>query len=118
LRQVAQRADDLERAEAFYRDVLGLPLLARFEGAGLVFFDLGGVRLLLQRDMPSAVLYLVTDDLDGRIKELEGRGVDVVHGPHLAYSDDTGVFGAPGTQMRIASILDSEENLVCFSEER
>ena len=49
LRQVAQHADDLDRATAFYRDVVGLRHLATFEPPGLVFFDLGdGTRLLLE----------------------------------------------------------------------
>lgn len=46
LRQVNLVAADLGRAVAFYRDILGLPLLATF--GGLAFFDLAGVRLLLQ----------------------------------------------------------------------
>ncbi|MEX2279748.1 MAG: VOC family protein [Acidimicrobiia bacterium] len=31
LRQVAQRAEDLDRAVTFYRDILGLRLIARFD---------------------------------------------------------------------------------------
>jgi len=38
---------DLERATAFYRDTLGLPLL--FTVPNLAFFDCGGVRLMLGR---------------------------------------------------------------------
>ena len=49
LHQVAQRAEDLERAVAFYRDTLGLRHLATFEPPGLAFFDLAGTRLLVER---------------------------------------------------------------------
>ena len=45
--QVAQRAQDLDRAAAFYADLLGRPPTARFDPPGLLFFDLDGVRLLL-----------------------------------------------------------------------
>jgi catechol 2,3-dioxygenase-like lactoylglutathione lyase family enzyme len=47
LHQVAQKADDLDASVAFYRDVLGLRLIARFDPPGLAFFELGGSRLLL-----------------------------------------------------------------------
>lgn len=118
LRQVAQHVDDLDRAVAFYRDIIGLPLMARFDQPGLAFFDLGGTRLLLEKAAPSALLYLVVDDLDKRVEELRARGVEIVTEPHLVYTDDTGTFGAPGTKVRMAGFRDSEGNLTCLSEER
>ena len=45
--QVAQHVDDLDRAVAFYEQLLGYPALARFDPPGLAFFDLDGTRLLL-----------------------------------------------------------------------
>jgi catechol 2,3-dioxygenase-like lactoylglutathione lyase family enzyme len=54
--QIAQHADDLDRAVAFYRDTLGLALIARFDPPGLAFFDLGNMRLLLEKAAASAVL--------------------------------------------------------------
>ena len=62
LHQVAQHVDDLDRAVAFYRDTLGLPLVATFDPPGLAFFDLGGTRLLLEMGAPSALLYLRSTD--------------------------------------------------------
>ena len=44
--QIALHVSDAERAERFYRDTLGLPLLFRF--GNLVFFDCAGVRLMLE----------------------------------------------------------------------
>ena len=52
LHQVAQKADDLDESVAFYRDVLGLRLIARFDPPGLAFLDLGGSRLLLEPAAP------------------------------------------------------------------
>ncbi len=43
--QISIIVHDLQRATAFYRDVLGLPLL--FTVPNLTFFDCGGVRLML-----------------------------------------------------------------------
>ncbi len=39
MHQVAQRAEDLDRAVGFYRDTLELPFIARFDPPGLAFFD-------------------------------------------------------------------------------
>ena len=41
LGEIAIRCGDLERMVAFYRDVIGLPVLADHHEAGIVFFDLG-----------------------------------------------------------------------------
>src|SRR5689334_2166673 len=66
--QLAIRAQDLDRAVAFYRDVLGLRLLFQAP-PGLAFFDCGGVRLMLSRpegaehDHPASIVYYVVDDL-------------------------------------------------------
>ncbi|MEF9996312.1 MAG: VOC family protein [Burkholderiaceae bacterium] len=46
LAQVALHVSDVDRAETFYRDVLGLTALFRF--GDLAFFDMSGVRLLLE----------------------------------------------------------------------
>ena len=45
--QIALPVSDVERSEAFYKDVLGLPKLFRF--GDLTFFDCAGVRLLLEK---------------------------------------------------------------------
>jgi len=60
--QICINVQDLQRATAFYRDVLGLPLL--FTVPNLAFFDCGGVRLMLgpaetpEFDHPSSILLL------------------------------------------------------------
>ncbi len=54
--QVAQHADDLDRARAFYEMLLGQPPAASFEPPGLLFFTDGAVRLLLERGAPSATM--------------------------------------------------------------
>ncbi|MFP5333590.1 MAG: VOC family protein [Acidimicrobiia bacterium] len=118
LRQVAQRAEDLDRAVAFYRDTVGLSLLARFDPPGLAFFDLDGVRLLVERGASSALLYLATDDIDARVETLRSAGVTIETEPHIIFRDDEGVFGAPGTEEWMAFFRDSEDNLVGLVERR
>lgn len=55
--QIAQHAEDLERASAFYTLLLGADPIGVFDPPGLVFFDLGGMRLLLELGAPSATSY-------------------------------------------------------------
>jgi methylmalonyl-CoA/ethylmalonyl-CoA epimerase len=75
--QIAINVHDLERAKAFYRDVLGLPLL--LEAPGLVFFGCGSVRLMLSRpdrpeyDHPGSILYYRVADIDGAHARLKSQ---------------------------------------------
>jgi methylmalonyl-CoA/ethylmalonyl-CoA epimerase len=118
LHQVAQHVDDLERAVAFYRDTLGLPLIATFDPPGLAFFDLGGTRLLLEAGAPSALLYLRVADIDGRVAELRTTGVTFESEPHLVHRDDEGRFGPAGNEEWMAFLRDSEQNLLALVERR
>lgn len=118
LRQVAQHAEDLDRAVAFYRDTLGLRLLALFDPPGLAFFDLDGVRLLIERGAPSALIYLDTDDIDAKVAELRTAGVRVEAEPHMIFRDDEGTFGDPGVEEWMAFVRDSEDNVVGLVERR
>ena len=70
LRQVALHVEDMDRAVAFYRDVVGLDLIARFDPPGLAFFDLGASRLLLEAGAPSSLLYLGVDDVTATTEQL------------------------------------------------
>ena len=114
--QVAQRAQDLDRAAAFYTDLLGHPPTARFDPPGLLFFDLDGVRLLLEVGAPSALLYLRVDDLAATVERLRGRGVVVESEPHVIFRHEDGTLGPAGTDERHAFVRDSEDNLVGLVE--
>jgi methylmalonyl-CoA/ethylmalonyl-CoA epimerase len=87
LGQVAIPVGDVERATAFYRDVLGLPFL--FRSGQLAFFDCGGVRLMLDRpeksefDHPSSILYFVVPDIQAAHGRLVDAGVAIVEAPRL-----------------------------------
>ena len=108
--QVAQHVEDLERATAFYTDILGIPLIARF--GPLVFLDLGGTRLLLEEAAPPAVIYLQAEDLQQRLDNLRAAGVEVVSEPHDIFVDTDGVFGGKWSTETQAFLRDSEGNLI------
>jgi methylmalonyl-CoA/ethylmalonyl-CoA epimerase len=76
--QVALTSRDLERSRQFYRDTLGLPLL--FEAGTMMFFDLGGTRLLVGSENSAgepggSILYIDAPDIDTLGPALEARGV-------------------------------------------
>lgn len=117
LHQVAQGAEDLERATAFYRDVLGLRHIASFDPPGLAFFDLGGVRLLLERGAPSSLVYLAVSDIDAAVSDLRDVGVEITSEPHRIFDDGDGTFGDPAEEW-MAFFTDTEGNLVGLVERR
>ena len=116
--QIAQRAEDLARATAFYTDLLGREPLATYDPPGLVFFDLGGVRLLLDRVAPSALHYLAVDDIDATVERLRGQGVEIDTEPHVIFGHDDDTLGPAGTDEWMAFLRDSEGNLVGLVEQR
>ena len=116
--QVAQHAEDLGRARAFYADLLGIGPSATYDPPGLVFFDLGGVRLLLDRGAPSALHYLRVDDIEATVERLRGSGVHVESEPHVIFGHDDDTLGPAGTDEWMAFIKDSEGNLVGLVEQR
>ena len=118
LHQVALHAADLDRAVAFYRDVVGLPFVARFDPPGLAFFDLGNVRLLLEAGAPASLLYLEVDAVEATRSRLVDAGVTFVDEPHLIFADTEGTFGPPGVGEWMTFFRDSEGNLVGLVERR
>ena len=118
LLQVAQRAEDLERASAFYADLLGVPPTATYDPPGLVFFDLVGVRLMLEHNAPAAMLYLTVDDIDATIERLRKDGVPIEHEPHVIFSHADDTLGPAGTDEWQAFVRDSEGNLVGLVQQK
>lgn len=111
LAQVGQHAEDLDRAEAFYTELLGVPPSGRFEPPGLLFFDLDGVRLLLERGLPSATVYLAVDDVHEALERVR-TNAEVVSEPRLIFHHEDDRLGPAGTDEWHAFIRDPEGNLV------
>ena len=85
--QIAHSVSDVDAAEAFYEQALGLKKLFR-PGPDMVFFDCGGVRLYLSKahqpeDIAKAgLIYLLCEDIAVAVAELKQRGVQFVDQPH------------------------------------
>jgi methylmalonyl-CoA/ethylmalonyl-CoA epimerase len=117
--QIAVRVHDLDRAVAFYRDVLGLRFLFQAP-PGLAFFSCGGVRLMLSRpeapehDHPGSILYYVVDDLDAAWRTVTARGAAPATAgraePHL-------IAKLPDHDLWMAFVQDSEGNLLGLMSE-
>jgi methylmalonyl-CoA/ethylmalonyl-CoA epimerase len=116
--QVAQRAEDLGRATQFYRQFLDVAPRAVYDPPGLVFFDLDGVRLLIERGAPAALLYLAVDDIERAVARLRELGAVIRDEPHVIFTHADATLGPAGTQEWHAAFEDSEGNLVVLVAQR
>lgn len=115
IHQIAVNVRDVDRARAFYRDSLGMRHL--FDGGPkLTFFDCGGVRLMLgtaerpEFDHPASILYFRVADIRAAHRELAGRGVKFLDGPHI-------VAKLPDREVWVASFEDGEGNTLALMSE-
>ncbi len=109
--QVALRAEDLDRAAEFYEELLGSPPTRRFDPPGLLFFDVGGVRLMFGREGEPSLVYLGVDDVEQTVASLRDR-VEVISEPHVIFSHEDDSLGPAGMDEWQAFVRDSEGNSV------
>lgn len=113
--QIAVPVSDVERAIAFYRDVLGMRFLFQAP-PGLGFFDCAGVRLMLdgpakaQGANHSSVIYYKVFDLNAAFEMLSARGVHFEAKPHL-------IAKLPDHELWMAFFRDPDENLLALMSE-
>src|SRR3954452_24310171 len=96
IHHIAIYTRDLAGLEAFYTQMLGFPVARRWERAGIVFVDAGGLWIELTRqDAPDDSSHpraldqgvginhfaLQVDDVDGVFQQLVERGVRVLAAP-------------------------------------
>jgi methylmalonyl-CoA/ethylmalonyl-CoA epimerase len=111
LGQIAINVHDLDRATAFYRDILGLPLL--FTTTALAFFDCGGVRLMLsppekpEFDHPGSVLYFTVPDIASAHRQMLSSGVHFEDPPHL-------IARMPNHDLWMTFFRDPDRNLLAL----
>ena len=114
--QIHVTVDDLPRAVAFYRDVLGLPLLFEVPAQSMAFFDCGGVRLYLGKaespDFDSRpLLCLRVADIETAHGKLVERSVETLSPPHAVHRTET-------TELWLSFFKDSEGTALALMEER
>lgn len=111
LGQVSLLVRDIGRAEAFYRDRLGLPHLFTF--GDLAFFRCGDTRLFM-RQVPddqwcaSSILYFAVPDVHGSYRDLLAQEVAFDGAPHLIHRHDD------GTEEWMAFFADNEGNTLAL----
>jgi catechol 2,3-dioxygenase-like lactoylglutathione lyase family enzyme len=109
--QIAINAHDVDRATAFYRDVLGLRHL--FRAGQLSFFDCGGVRLMLDKpekpefDHLSSILYFQVADIQAAFQRLKSAGAVFEDEPHL-------LARMPNHDLWMTFFRDTEGNLLAL----
>jgi methylmalonyl-CoA/ethylmalonyl-CoA epimerase len=112
--QIAITVKDIDRATAFYRDVLGLPIL--MTPPNMAFFNCGGVRLYLSRGEgsehgSSSYIYFRTTDMDALLTEVRMKNVSIHQEPQV-------IARMPDHDLWLMWIKDSEDNLLGIMEER
>jgi methylmalonyl-CoA/ethylmalonyl-CoA epimerase len=112
--QISVNIYDLERATAFYRDALGLPLL--FQTGDMSFFDCGGIRLMLTKaerpefDHPGSILYLKVPDIQAAHRKLQECGAHFESQPAM-------IARMPTHDLWIAAFRDTEKNYLSLMSE-
>ena len=113
--QIFVNVKDLDRAIAFYRDVLGMTFLFQAP-PGMAFFDCGGIRIMLgvadrpDLDHPASIIYYKVDDIEKVYEVFKARGIEFIIKPHL-------VAPMPTYDLWLADFKDSEGNLLALMSE-
>jgi methylmalonyl-CoA/ethylmalonyl-CoA epimerase len=113
--QIFVNAKDLDRAIAFYRDMLGMTFLFQAP-PGMAFFDCGGIRVMLgvpdrpELAHPASVIYYKVDDIERVYEAFHTRGVEFIIKPHL-------VASLPTYDLWLADFKDSEDNILALMSE-
>lgn len=119
LHQLALTTADLERSTRFYRDILGLSLITSFDPPGLAFFQVGNVRLSIQKvdkvEAASSVLYFRVQDIVAATQSLKDNAIELEREPELIFRDDQGQFGEAGEEEWMAFFRDPDGHLLALA---
>ncbi|MER8547400.1 MULTISPECIES: VOC family protein [unclassified Mesorhizobium] len=117
VRQVALSAGrDLDATLAFWREVLGMNLHARFDPPGIAFIMAGDVRLLFTDGLPAGTVYLDISGLDEFHASARAAGVPFTAPPALVHRDTEGLFGQAGESEWMAFLKDPAGNTIGLVE--
>jgi len=113
--QIFVNVKDLDRAIAFYRDILGMTFLFQAP-PNMAFFDCGGIRIMLgiadrpDLDHPASIIYYKVEDIERIYETFKTRGVEFIVKPHL-------VAPMPTYDLWLADFKDSEGNFLALMSE-
>jgi predicted enzyme related to lactoylglutathione lyase len=111
--QIAVTVQNMSRAVAFYRDILGLQYL--FEASGMAFFDCGGTRLMLSLadkadSTYGSIIYYKTAHIEAAAAEMREKGVQFEASPRM-------IAKMPDHELWMAFLRDTEGNLLALMSE-
>ena len=114
--QIHISVTDIDRSVAFYRDVLGIPLLFQVPEQSMAFFASGDVRLYLgvpetAEFASRCTLYFRVDDIAAEHRRLVAAGVPCGGEPHVVHRDGT-------TALWMAACTDPDGHNVVLMQER
>lgn len=110
--QVALTVTDVDAARTFYRDRLGLRLM--FEANNMLFFDVGGTRLMIARDearqrpeRPGGILYFHVEDFEAALVRLQGTRATLVGSVETVQTTAAG-------SLRLQQFEDADGNMLAI----
>ena len=115
--QIHISVTDIDTSVAFYRDVLGIPLLFQVPGMPMAFFASGDVRLYLGvPERPEfrsrSVLYFTVTDIDVEYERLrDEHGLSFTGEPHVVHRD-------AGGELWMTFTSDPDDHLIGLMQQR
>lgn len=113
--QILIPIEDFEKGVAFYKDVLGLPLLFAAPPQ-MAFFNCGGIRLLVgvmpsgQEAQRGSAIYFQVSDIHAVHSSLKAKGVKFKSEPHI-------VNRTPKSELWLAEFTDVDANQLALMNE-
>lgn len=115
LGQIALPIANADISKKFYAETLGLPFLFRY--GDLIFFDCGGVRLMLEGNPKQSIqthgvcLYFKVNGIEATHTTLQARGVTFDDTLHL-------IAKLPNHELWMAFFRDPDGHLLALMEEK
>jgi methylmalonyl-CoA/ethylmalonyl-CoA epimerase len=110
--QVALTVRDIDAARIFYRDRLGLRLMC--EANNMLFFDVGGTRLMIARDearerpaRPHGILYFHVEDFNAALVRLQGTRANLIGALETVQTTSSG-------SLRLQQFEDADGNMLAI----
>jgi predicted enzyme related to lactoylglutathione lyase len=113
--QIHISVTDIARSVAYYRDVLGIPLLFEVPAQKMAFFASGDVRLYLGVPEPgfasTVTIYFWVDDIEDEYQRLVSAGANALDGPHVVHRDGE-------MALWMAAFSDPDDHKILIMQER